>query len=284
MGAHNGAFDPTGVPALPPASVARQERFPWEPESVNRVNLATAALRQLLLQKIPAKGAHAQSLLVAAGALVGFAAQNSALEQGELLTRRRDLVAPESLMLRQSKTGQRFLAGRWINAPLLLGYGHGFPLQRFVVQAAAAAGVKRNQFPDYWELERQVAKSAAEGGFDRLDASDGRAALARPQDLLRVLWPTVRRVLIAPMPLEVADEPVLNEAHWPIALSVVAARLMTQTKSAVDPRLGAGLVMEAAIIASKLDPDLAERGRWSLAPGPRGLQIARDDRRRRVVA
>jgi hypothetical protein len=42
-------------------------------------------------------------------------------------------------------------------------------------------------------------------------------------------------------------------------------------------------VMEAAIIASKLDPDLVDPGRWSLAPGPRGLQIARDDRRRRVA-
>src|SRR6266481_2870072 len=72
-------------PPMPPASTARQERFPWEPESVNRANLTTASLRQLLLQKIPAQGADAQSLLVAAGALVGFAAQNSALEQGELL-------------------------------------------------------------------------------------------------------------------------------------------------------------------------------------------------------
>src|SRR5580692_10258464 len=99
---------------MPSASPARQERFPWEPESVNRANLATAAVRQLLLQKIPAKGAHAQSLLAAAGALVGFAAQNSALEQGELLTRRRDLVAPESLMLRRDTEGRRFLAGRWV--------------------------------------------------------------------------------------------------------------------------------------------------------------------------
>lgn len=268
---------------MSPASSARQERFPWEPESVNRANLVTAAVRQLLLQKIPSEGVHAQSLLVAAGALVGFAAQNSALEQGELLTRRRDLVAPESLMLRCDKEGHRFLAGRWVNAPLLLGYGHGFPLQRFVVQAAAAAGVKRTEFADYWELERKVAKAAAKGELGRLEETPERGTLARPQDLLRVLWPTVRRVFSAPMPLEMADEPVLNEAHWPILMSVVAARLMTHTAKTVDPKVGATLVMEAAIIASKLDPDVADRGRWTLGPGPRGLQIARDDRRRRVA-
>ena len=29
---------------MPPASVQRQERFPWEPESVTRANLATSAV------------------------------------------------------------------------------------------------------------------------------------------------------------------------------------------------------------------------------------------------
>ncbi|HEX3365582.1 hypothetical protein [Phenylobacterium sp.] len=262
------------------ASPARQERFPWEPESVNRANLVSAGVRQLLLQKIPATDVRAQSLLVAAGALAGFAAQNSALEQGELLTARRDLVAPESLMLRKNPEGQRFLAGRWINAALLLGYGHGLPLQRFVVQAASQAGAKRTDFADYWELERNIAKAAAEGELGRLEASEDRAPLARPQDLLRVLWPTTRRIIIAPMPLELGDEPPLHEAHWSSILGLVAARLMTQTAQIVPPKLAAGLVMEGAIIASKLDPDLVDRGRWTLAPGPRGLQIARDDRRR----
>jgi hypothetical protein len=267
-----------------PGSPARQERFPWEPESVNRANLVAAALRQVLLQKIPSTDVRAQSLMVAAGALVGFAAQNGALEQGELLAARRDLVAPESLMLRKSKDGQRYLAGRWINAALLLGYGHGFPLQRFVVQAASRAGAERTDFADYWELERNIAKAAAEGEFDRLAASEDRVALARPQDLLRVLWPTARRMLTAPMPMEFKDEPPLHEAHWPAILGVVTARLITHAAKVVPPPLAAGLVMEGAIIASKLDPDLVDRGRWILAPGPRGLQITRDDRRRQGVA
>ncbi len=269
---------------MPPASAVRAERLPWEPESVNRANLATSAIRQLLSKKIPAKGPHAPTLLVAAGALVGFAAQNAALEQGELLTARRDLVAPESLLLRQRKDGRRHLAGRWINAALLLGYGHGYPLQRFVVQAASAAGMKRTEFPDYWELERQIAKAtAADDASGRLQPGEGRAALPRPQDLLRVFWPSVRRIIQAPMPMELADEPVLNEAHWPAVLAVVAARLMTQTTDSTPPQVAAGLVMEAAIIASKLDPELIDPGRWRLGPGPRGLQITRDDRRRQVA-
>jgi len=267
-----------------PASPGRQERFPWEPESVNRANLAQAAVRKLLTDKIPAKGATTPSLIAAAGALVGAAAQNAALEQGELLTARRDLVAPESLMLRQAPNEKRYLAGRWINAPLLLGFGHGFPLQRFVVQAGSAGGMKRTDFPDYWELERLVAKTAAEGGLGPLTPALDRPATARIPDMLRALWPATRRILIAPMPLEFADEPPLNEAHWPVILAGVAARLMAHVAKAVPAPMAAGLVMEAALIASKLDPDHAERGRWLLAPGPRGLQISRDDRRRRAVA
>jgi len=264
---------------MPPSSAPRVERFPWEPESVNRANLTTASLRQVLLQKFPARSPDAPSLLVAAGALVGFAAQNSALEQGELLTARRDLVAPQSLMLRRAETGQLFLAGRWINAPLLLGYGHGFPLQRIVIQAAAAAGVKRSEFPDYWELERRVAKEAAEGRLGSVEDGPGRA-LPPVRNLLKPLWPTARRIMTAPMPLEMADEPMMNEAHWPVAMAVVAARMVALTAESVPPLAAANLVMEGAIVASKLDPDSVDPGRWSLAPGPGGLQIARDDRKR----
>jgi hypothetical protein len=66
-------------------------------------------------------------------------------------------------------------------------------------------------------------------------------------------------------------------------MSLVAARLIAMTAEAVGPRQAADLVMEAAIIGSKLYPDLVDPGRWSVAPGPRGLQILRDDRRRAIT-
>src|SRR5215831_13535899 len=105
-----------------PFTPRADQRLPWEPESAQRAQLATAALKQLLLQRVVRRGS--QTLLVAAGALAGFAAQNAALEQGELLARRRDPAAPESLMLRVAEDGRRYLLGRWINASVLLGYGH----------------------------------------------------------------------------------------------------------------------------------------------------------------
>jgi len=262
-------------------AVRADQRLPWEPESVQRAQLASAALKQLLLQRVVRRGS--QTLLVAAGALVGCAAQNAALEQGELLTRRRDLVAPDSLKLRWTEDKRRLLAGRWINAPLLLGYGHAFPLQRFVVQAAAAAGLKRGQFPDFWELERTIAKAAAEPGFGALAEGEGREPVARPQDVLKAIWPAARRIMVAPMPMEYADEPPLHEAHWPVLLGQLAGRLLTSAAPQLDTLVAAGMIMESAMIASKLDPDLAEAGRWKIAPSQRGLQIARDDRVRKIA-
>jgi hypothetical protein len=261
--------------------VRADQRLPWEPESTQRATLASAALKQLLLQRVVRRGS--QTLLVAAGALAGCAAQNAALEQAELLARRRDLVAPESLMLRRSKDGRRYLLGRWLNAALLLGYGHGFPLQRFVVQAAAQAGAMRGQFPDFWELERKIAKAAGEADFGPLDEAPGREPLARPQEVLKALWPAARRIMVAPMPIDYADEPPLHEAHWPVLMAQLAGKLQAAASPAVEPVVAAGIVMESAIIASKLDPDLAERGRWKIAPSPRGLQIARDDRVRKIA-
>jgi hypothetical protein len=153
-----------------------------------------------------------------------------------------------------------------------------------VIQAAAAAGVGRSQFPDYWELERQVAKAAATGDLGALQPGEGREQVVRPEVVLKALWAPSRRIFLAPMPLEVADEPKLSAAHWSTALGVVAQRLIATTVDAVPPALAADLVMEAAIIASKIDPDLVDPGRWTLGPGPRGLHIARDDRQLKRAA
>jgi hypothetical protein len=84
------------------------------------------------------------------------------------------------------------------------------------------------------------------------------------------------------MPVHLPDEPALDDAHWPILLSMVAARLMTQMKDAVEPKGALALVLESALVASRLDPELIDPGRWKLAPGRNGLQIAKAERFRRL--
>lgn len=256
--------------------------FPWEPESATRASTAIGELRQLLVKRSLGP-AHAATLLSAAGALVGFAAQNAALEQGELLTLRRDLVAPRSLLMFEGPDGERFLLGSWINGPLLMAYGHAFPLVAFVAKAAGAAGLKAADFPNITTIERRVAAGIKASGFGAVPAPEGHKLAAQPRDLLRSLWPRARKVLTAPQPIHLADEPALDEAHWSILLSVVAGMLVTLAKDALPPAQALALVMESALVASRLDPELIDPGRWRLAPGPKGLQIAKAEKYRRLA-
>jgi len=255
--------------------------FPWEPESATRGALATGELRQMLVKRSHGP-AHAATLLCAAGALVGFAAQNAALEQGELLTQRRDLVAPKSLLMYVNPLGERFLLGSWINGPLLMGYGHAFPMLAFAAKAAGAAGLKAADFPNITAIERRVAAAIKQPGFGAVPAPKGHRLAAQPRDLLRSLWPRARKVLTAPVPVHLADEPPLDEAHWSIILSAVAGTLVGLTRDAVPPGAAVALLVESALTASRLDPELVDPGRWRLAPGRAGLQIAKAEKYRRM--
>jgi hypothetical protein len=239
-------------------------------------------LRQLLVKRMSHPNATA-TMLSAAGALVGFASQNAALEQGELLTQRPDLVQPKSLLMYESKEEERFLLGSWINAPLLLGYGHAFPMLSFLAKAAGAAGLRGADFPDVNAIERRVAAAIKEPGFGSVPEPDGHRLAAPPCDLLRALWPGTRKALAAPMPVHLPNEPALDEAHWPILLSIVAGKLITLTKTVLDPGAAVALVLESALIGSRLDPERIDPGRWKLAPGRTGLQIAKAERFRRVA-
>jgi hypothetical protein len=266
-------------PGSKPASA-----FPWEPHSARRGRRAMDGLRQMLMRRLRVdQGLHPQTLLCAVGALAGFAAQNAALEQGQILARRRDLVAPRSLLLFTSPTGQRFLFGSWVNAPLLAGYGHATPLQRFLAQAGEDAGIEREHLPDFRSMEARVSGTVAQAGFGVLQAPMGHAPAAQPGELLRALWPQTRRILAAPMPLELPDEPDLNQAHWPVIISVLAGAMLTSTRDRLDPRIGIALVMESALIAARLDPETVDPGRWDLAPAAGGLSVQLLDQRRRAA-
>ena len=264
------------------AYAAPSQFFPWEPESTVRANLAIGELRQTLLKRGHGSAAHAATLLSAAGAMVGFAAQNAALEQGEILSQRRDLVAPKSLLLFENAHGERFLLGSWINGPLLMGYGHAYPLLTFLAKAGAAVGLSKATFPDINAIERRVAAAIKQPGFGAVPAPEGHKLAAEPRPLLRALWPRARKILTAPIPIHLSDEPPLDEAHWPMILSIVAGKLITMSKDLICPGVALGLVMESALVASRLDPELVDPGRWRLAPGRAGLQIAKAEAFRRM--
>ncbi len=84
------------------------------------------------------------------------------------------------------------------------------------------------------------------------------------------------------MPVHLPDEPPLDEAHWPILLSIVAARLMTQMKDAVEPGPALALMLEVGAGGVAAGPRTDRSRPLEAAPGRAGLQIAKAERFRRL--
>jgi hypothetical protein len=70
-------------------------------------------------------------------------------------------------------------------------------------------------------------------------------------------------------------EPPFKEIHWPIIVSLVAAQFILMTKGVLHPRIGAALVMESAVITSKMDPANIEPGKWRIGTGEAAEPITR---------
>jgi hypothetical protein len=59
--------------------------------------------------------------------------------------------------------------------------------------------------------------------------------------------------------------------------------LVGLTKEDIDPAVALTLIVESALVGSRLDPEFIEPGRWKLGPSRKGLQIAKAEQFRRVA-
>src|SRR2546421_3554041 len=135
-----------------------KERLPWQPQSEIRANLAIGNLRENMLRFLAADGGvHAQTLLAAMGALAGFAAQNAALNRAAAATSSGGKVPVDGLVLVGGKSGERYLAGSWINVHLFNETGSVLPVWGFLAGAGVQAGAPLQELADTGEIVRHVA-------------------------------------------------------------------------------------------------------------------------------
>jgi hypothetical protein len=249
--------------------------FPWQPDSTATGDLAIKNLREGLMTALKTqRGIHTETLLTAVGALAGFAAQNAALDR----VSSRDPAAPKlELAIAQIKSGEKVIFGDAVNVFLYPEAHSTLPLVAIISGAAAQAGVPPAELPDYHEMAAYVATVVGTPDFGKLRARPGNPPQLGPLELLRKLWPLTREVLQRPPNkgfLRRAEKP-LQEAHWPIIISVVGSQLIGMTKAVLNPRIGAALLMESAVITSKIDPETIEPGKWRIDAGEGALPIAR---------
>ena len=268
---------PTGGDMAHAANASRTEavQYPWEGTGDEIVvNLAIGSLRDSLMKWLTTeRGVHAETLLVLIGAIAGFAAQTAALER----MNKRDVPLPAGfdktvpreafntylrdaglILIGSTKDGQHFYFGDLINGYLVqqkTTVDHSL----FAILAAAAieAGVKANQLPDMPELFRHVASSVGKPDYGILRPPRPLDPHYTPRAALDEFWPGVKFIFERTDGQGVVDgirgESVKPE-YWPLITALVARQFLLMAKDTIEPRIALALMMESAIVTSKVDP------------------------------
>ena len=239
-------------------------RYPWSQKSPIRGNLAIGNLRENIKKKLTTpRGVHVETLLTASGAVAGYAAQNalwalSGLTPATIPTSKPGQRPGNSEFAAvRVQSGDLFYFGDRLNAYLTGGHTKPdqFFLWGFVRGALSRLGVASNALPDVGMMYSNVSKTVGTERFGFPTVPERHLPHLSADQFIKAAWPFVRRIFVLPSPKGIADsEPLIEERHWPIIASIVASQFMLSTKGHVEPLIGATLVMEAAIAASKIDP------------------------------
>jgi hypothetical protein len=246
--------------------------LPWKgTEDEIVVNLAIGSLRDSLAKWLASeRGVHAETLLVSIGAIAGFAAQcavNERIRKRDIPGATTDMPGPElSKLLHDrglavsvtAKSGETYVFGDLINGYLVRQPTTvDQPLFAFLAAAAIEAGVKPAELQDVVPMFAHASKTIGTPEYGILHPPPPLAPQLTPREALARFWLRVRLILertdgqgvVAPA----AGRNVRPE-YWPLVTALVARQFLLWTKDTIDPRTGLALVMESAIVMSKVDP------------------------------
>src|SRR5262245_20725794 len=155
--------------------------FPWQDDpAAIACNLACGSLGQSLMNwvKQPDGRVHAETYVAVAGAIAGYAAQQTVVAQGQPLNR----VA--------TKSGAEYLFGDALNAMLVPSAGvdpHGF-VWSLVARSAVAAGLPQSDVPNLEAIFAHVAKSLGGPLEGRPSTGQDHQPAAPVYELLKTFW------------------------------------------------------------------------------------------------
>jgi hypothetical protein len=229
--------------------------FPWTgtPEQL-ACNMALGNFANNVKRRLVVDGRlHAETLMVGIGAVAGFSAQcafgKTLVETGRAQQGRdfHVITAPD---------GKSYMFGDALNG-FLISSVPGQPqrptLYSLMAGAATQAGVAIADLPKFEPLFGAVAASVRDGRFGVINAPDGHAPLVQPLQILNILWPVARKCLTGTLPGD-RDWGAAAVEHWPLIANLAARSYFLEMVRILDPRIAFNLVMEAAIIASKVQP------------------------------
>src|SRR5215470_15017846 len=268
----------TGLAGWPGGSMAQagrnvqNVRYPWsgtDDEIV--VNLAIGSLRDSLMKWLTTeRGVHAETLLVSIGAIAGFAAQCAVQERiknrdvpgahkgmpGEelgTLLRERGLAVQAT-----AKSGEVFFFGDLING-YLVQQAPTIDPPLFAILAAAAieAGAKRTELPDVVPMFKRASQTIGTQEYGVLNPPRPLSPHYTPREALNEFWPRVKFIFERTDGQGVVEPTKgrnVKPEYWPLITALVARQFLIMAKDTIEPRLALALIMESAIVMSKVDP------------------------------
>jgi hypothetical protein len=250
-------------------------KLPWDGNDSIIPNLTIGSVRDSLLiwlngaRDTPVEnyvwvnggnGVHAATLMVAVGALAGFAGQTAAFASvGSPGT-----PIPDRSIVMVEAGGERYYFGDRINGYLLHQQGqYAYPFWGFVAAAALQAGMPQADMPDLNDMFAHISRTVGTPDFGIPRAAKDHPTKLTPRQALERFWPGTKHLLsnadgvlvrgMHGMPPDEARASV-PVAHWPLIMGLVARQYIAMAKGALDPRTALSLMMESAITMSKVDP------------------------------
>lgn len=225
--------------------------LPWGPEGEIAANASIATLRENLLEAIKDdKGVHTESLMVAIGAIAGYAATYMIWET-MIRTGKAQLM--KDLHVLQGADGKSYYSGDMLNAILLPQAGSRHTIWEFVATGALQAGAAQADLPDIEEIFAHVAGAIGSDAFGVVRVPDDHQPAFTPYEALHAVWPRTRE-MFASTQVPGAQGRSLAIQHWPVVAAIVAQHYIVMGRDALSPGLSARIVMESAVAMSKIDP------------------------------
>lgn len=191
------------------------------------------------------RGISPETILSAAGALAGFAAQEAIWEG---VVRPGKMSAAQALVCVKTISGETYYFGGFLNTILASTREGQLSIWRLVAGAAVKAGV--SSLPLLEPLFAHCAETVGTPNFGKPKLPSNLVLKELPRESLRH-WNFVKTILVT-----AGVEPL----HWPLEIGVAAQNLILQAKETVPADIAALVVMQAAISMSKVDPKTVPGG------------------------
>lgn len=266
------AILPIASSAAHAAKQTQAIRYPWTgTDDEIAVNLAIGSLRDSMLKWLTTeRGVHAETLFVSIGAIAGFAAQAAVQERiknRDIPGAYKGMPGPElskhmgekNIAVQvTAKSGEVYYFGDLVNGYMVKqAYTMDPPLYNVLSGGALEAGVKQADLPDVIPMFKRASQTVGTPEYGILNVPKNLHPEFTPRQALDRFWPRVKFLLertdgqgaVGP-----AKGRSVRPEYWPLVTALVARQFLVMAKGTVDPRVAFGLMMESAIVMSKVDP------------------------------